>query len=145
MSKLDKLRQTKEEGGLSWAPPAPRDVVVVEPLAVQSPEPEAGPSLGPGDQPRSTDVAPAQTATAPSPSPSEPAKRKPAKPATRQPEAEPRPEAKLTVMVEEGTKVDLEHLVTDLRSKEKVVVNAMLKYGLKMYRAGKITREDLGI
>jgi len=48
-------------------------------------------------------------------------------------------------MVEEGTKVDLEHLVTDLRSKEKVVVNAMLKYGLKMYRAGKITREDLGI
>jgi hypothetical protein len=67
------------------------------------------------------------------------------KPASRPPKAEPGPAAKLTVMVEEGAKVDLEHLVTDLRSKEKVVVNAMLKYGLKMYRAGKITREDLGI
>ncbi len=145
MSKLDKLRQKKEESGLSWAPPAPRDVVVVEPLAVRSPEPEAAPSPAPTSQERSTDAPRAQAATTQPPSTSEPESRKNVKPATQPPKPEPRPEAKLTVMVEEGAKVDLEHLVTDLRSKEKVVVNAMLKYGLKMYRAGKITREDLGI
>ena len=35
--------------------------------------------------------------------------------------------------------------VTDLRQKEKRVVNAILKYGLTKYRAGEINREDLGL
>ena len=75
----------------------------------------------------------------------EPDSRQDVKPAKQPAKTDPGPTAKLTVMVEEGTKVDLEHLVTDLRSKEKVIVNAMLKYGLKQFRAGKITKEDLGI
>ncbi len=43
MSRLDELRRKKEESGVSWAPPVPRETVAIEPLA----KPDAAPMVRP--------------------------------------------------------------------------------------------------